>query len=168
MRTSLLLVFFVAVLTAMQAVATQPLPAHPAASALHIEGAIAPRPDVRHPGLSVEALEGLPQHTLTTHVPWTKVAHAYRGPLLRDVLKLVGATGSSLKTLAWNDYQVVIPVDDVLRYDVIIATRIDGEPVPVRKLGPLLVMYPFDADPTLKDRRFYARAIWQLKSIVVQ
>lgn len=168
MRTSLLLAVFVAVLAAFHTVAAQPLPAQPAAGALRVEGAIAPRAGVRHLDLSVEALEELPQRTLTTHVPWTKVAHAYRGPLLRDVLRLAGATGSSLKALALNDYQVLIPVDDALRYDVIIATRIDGEPVPVRKLGPLLVMYPFDADPVLKDRHFYERAIWQLKSIVVQ
>lgn len=114
------------------------------------------------------ALEALPQRTFRTNSPWTKQPRAYTGPLLRDVLAAAGAQGTQLHALALNEYQVEIPFDDARRFDVIVAHRIDGKPIPVRKLGPLFVIYPFDETAELRSPRYYERSIWQLKSIAVR
>ena len=78
--------------------------------------------------------------------------------LLRDVLAHFGATGTQLQVTALNDYAISIPVDDARLFDVIVAYKIDGQPVAVRDRGPMLVMYPFDARPELQHRRYYERA----------
>ena len=37
----------------------------------------------------------------------------------------------------------------------------------VRDRGPLFVVYPFDAQPELRNAVYYSRSAWQLKSIEV-
>jgi len=113
-------------------------------------------------------LEALPQHSFTTMTPWDEKPVSFRGPRLRDVLAAVRAQGSQIKATALNDYRIVIPVEDAQRFDVVVATRKNGEPMPVRDKGPLFIVYPFDSDPVLKDKRYYERSIWQLKAIDVE
>lgn len=118
--------------------------------------------------LTVALLEKLPQTSFTTNSPWTKTAQTYTGVLLRDVLAHLGATGTQLQAKALNDYAVTVPLEDAQQFDVIVAYKIDGQLVPVRDRGPLLIMYPFDAKVELQNRRFYERAIWQLKTLDIQ
>ncbi len=35
----------------------------------------------------------------------------------------------------------------------------------VREKGPLVIIYPFDDKPELRDAVHYSRAIWQLRSL---
>lgn len=113
-------------------------------------------------------LEVLPQHTIKTMTPWTLQAVEYSGPLLRDVLKTVQAHGTQLVSKALNDYTVNIPLQDALTFDVIVATRMNGQAISVRQRGPLLVIYPFNNHPELRTSMYYDRSIWQLKAITIQ
>lgn len=113
-------------------------------------------------------LERLPQTSFKTRTPWYATARQFTGPLLRDVLRAAGAHGSMLRARALNDYRVDIPFDDAQRYDLIIARLLDGMPMPVRDRGPLFVIYPFDAQPELRNAVYYSRSAWQLRSIHVQ
>jgi len=112
-------------------------------------------------------LEALPQHRFATRTPWEPGVVRFSGPLLRDVLALVQARGQRLHATALNDYRITIPLQDARDFDVIIATRMNEQPMPVRTRGPLFVIYPFDSDPQLQHARFYERSIWQLRSIEV-
>ena len=112
-------------------------------------------------------LEALPQHRFATRTPWEPGVVRFSGPLLRDVLALVQARGQRLHATALNDYRITIPIQDARDFDVIIATRMNEQPMPVRTRGPLFVIYPFDSDPRLQNARFYERSIWQLRSIEV-
>lgn len=113
-------------------------------------------------------LDRLPQRSFTTNTPWVKQPQTFSGPLLRDVLATAGAVGSNIKAVALNDYQINIPVDDAQKFDVVVALRIDGKPIPVRERGPFFVIYPFDQHPELRAVRYYERSIWQLKSLRVE
>lgn len=113
-------------------------------------------------------LESLPQHSFTTQTPWQDKPVQFSGPLLRDVLAAVKAQGSQLKAIALNDYKVSIPVSDSLRFDVVLALRINGELIPVRHKGPLFVVYPYDSHEELRSTLYYSRSIWQLKAIEVE
>lgn len=113
-------------------------------------------------------LDALPQHTFTTQTPWDDKPVTFRGPRLRDVLAAVRAQGRQLRATALNDYRIVIPMEDAQRFDVVVATRKNGELMPVRDKGPLFIVYPFDSDPALKDKRYYERSIWQLKAIDIE
>lgn len=113
-------------------------------------------------------LEALPQHSFTTMTPWAQQPLQFSGPLLRDVLQAAGAQGQHLVARALNDYSVQIPVQDALSYDMVVATRMNGQPMSVRQRGPLFVVYPFDSKPELKSATYIERSIWQLHAIEVQ
>jgi hypothetical protein len=116
------------------------------------------------------ALAALPQHSLTTTTPWYSQPRQFTGPLLRDVLQAAGAlpTVTRLRLTALNDYRIEIPAGEVQRHDVILARRLDGQPMAVRDKGPLLVMYPFEVHAELRTAVHYSRAIWQVRSLELQ
>ena len=112
-------------------------------------------------------LEGATQHSLTTKTPWFKEQRKFTGPLLRDVLAMVGAHGNTLRIGALNDYRIDVPADDARRFDVTLARLIDDRPIPVREKGPLFMIYPFDSDAALRNPLYYSRSVWQLNTIDV-
>jgi len=113
-------------------------------------------------------LEKLPQRSFSTMTPWDTKPIKFTGPLLRDLLALVKAQGRTLKALALNDYQTSIPFDDATQQDVILAHRMNGEPIPVKTKGPLFIVYPYDSKKELQSAVYYERSAWQLKSITVE
>ena len=113
-------------------------------------------------------LEALPQHSFTTSTPWFKEPRRFTGPLLRDVLTAAGAKGTALRAVALNDYKVEIPVDDAMKFKVVMATRLDGQPMPLREKGPLFIIYPYDESADLRSERFYSRSAWQLRTLEVR
>jgi hypothetical protein len=115
-------------------------------------------------------LEALPQKTFTTLTPWEHQPIQFSGPLLRDVLAAVQASaqGRNIKATALNDYRINIPVADAAAFDMVVALRMNGEPMSVRTRGPLFIVYPFDSRPELKSATYYERSIWQLKSIEIE
>lgn len=118
--------------------------------------------------LDMADLQNLPQQTFTTHTPWDVQPVTFSGPRLRDVLALLKASGSQLRAVALNDYRVKIPMSDADQFDMLVAFRMNGQPIPVRTKGPLFIVYPFDAHPALQSKLYYERAIWQLKAIEVE
>lgn len=128
---------------------------------------------IRHPNrgdaavFDMTMLDRLAQHAFATRTPWFNQARKFSGPLLREVLATVGAQGSQLRAVALNDYRVDIPAGDARRYDVIVATRLDDQPMSVRDKGPLFIIYPFDGDAALRNALYYTRCAWQLRAIEV-
>jgi hypothetical protein len=112
-------------------------------------------------------LEKLPQREFSTMTPWDPKPVKFTGPLLRDLLALVKANGRTLKAKALNDYQTSIPVADATDQDVILAHRMNGEPIPVKTKGPLFIVYPYDSKKELQSTVYYERSAWQLKSMTV-
>lgn len=113
-------------------------------------------------------LDALPQHSFITSTPWFKLPRKFSGPLLRDVLAAAGAHGTTLRAVALNDYKVEIPADDAQRYKVLMATRLDDKPMPVREKGPLFIIYPYDDSADLRSERHYSRSAWQLRRLEVR
>lgn len=118
--------------------------------------------------LDLAMLQKLPQHSFSTQTPWDSKPTAFTGPLLRDVLAAVKATGSTLEATALNDYKINLPVSDASQYDVVIAHTMNGDVIPVSTKGPLFIVYPFDSKAELKAVKYYERSIWQLKSLTVK
>jgi hypothetical protein len=113
------------------------------------------------------ALAALTQQRITTQTPWYPQAREFSGPLLADVLRAAGAQGRLLRATALNDYSVEIPFTDAAEHGVVLARLLDGQPMAVRDKGPLFIIYPFDSKPALRTPVYYARCIWQLRSIDV-
>ena len=128
---------------------------------------------VRNPNRGPDAvfdlpmLERLPQLTHRTKTPWHSGVRRFTGPFIRDVLRASAAQGQTLRMTALNDYRVDVPMDDVQRWDVIMARLLDDRPMSVRDKGPLFVMYPFDDHTELRTTLYFSRCAWQLRSIEV-
>lgn len=113
-------------------------------------------------------LEALPQHSFVTATPWFKTPRKFSGPLLRDVLAAAGAKGNTFVAVALNDYKVEIPAEDAQRFKVLMATRLDDQPMPVREKGPLFIIYPYSDSADLRSERYYSRSAWQLRTLIVK
>ena len=112
-------------------------------------------------------LERLPPTSFSTRTPWYAQARRFTGPLLRDLLSAAGSHGTLMRAGALNGYRVDIPVDDALRYDLLVARLLDDKPMTVREKGPLFIIYPFDQQASLRNALYYSRCAWQLNAIEV-
>jgi hypothetical protein len=116
----------------------------------------------------LKMIEALPQHSFTTRTPWYSTPVKFTGPKLADVLAAVGAQGKDIQAVAINNYQISIPMSDAQRYPVVMAWKINDQPIPVRAKGPLFIAFPYDDDAALRTAQYYERSIWQLKQLHIQ
>ena len=105
--------------------------------------------------------------TIKTTTPWHSGQVTFEGVPLDKLMRLVGATGKTVRVVALNDYAATVPIDDFAKFNVILAMKRDGQYMPVRDKGPLFVIYPYDSSPELKSQVYYARSVWQVKSLEV-
>ncbi|WP_174803429.1 molybdopterin-dependent oxidoreductase [Martelella limonii] len=108
------------------------------------------------------ALEALPQSRIRTHTSVTDGLQQFTGPLMRDLLADAGFQSAEVRALALNDYEVVIPLSDFERFDVIAALSMNGHDLTPRDKGPVWIVYPRDDDAVLQDIRYDYRWVWQL------
>jgi hypothetical protein len=112
-------------------------------------------------------LEALRGARITTETPWYAGKRTFEGPLISALLDSLEAEGRAIRVTAVNDYSAEIPMSDILKYPVILATRIDGDTLSIREKGPSFVIYPFDQKPELYDELHFGRSVWQVKAIKV-
>ena len=145
------------------AVLLQILPAH-AQDSLALTIAATPTEQVEW---TLGELDQLDQVTFTTSTIWTDGEVTFSGPALKTVVDAVGATGSSVQLTALNDYSIIIPVEELDPESPVVATRMNGKPIPVREKGPFWVVYPYDADRSFRTELIYSRSIWQLNRMKI-
>jgi len=84
------------------------------------------------------------------------------------LLEQVGASGATVAVTALNDYTIDIPISDFTTHQVILATKRDGNYMPIKDKGPLFIVYNYDSNIELRHQRFYSRSAWQVAKIVVK
>ncbi len=111
-------------------------------------------------------LKELAQTSYRTSTEWTDGSPEFSGPLARDVIASVGfGDATTAVMIAANDYAIEVPVDELMKYNVILATSVDGKRLSLRDKGPIWVMYPRDQHKELQDPMFNGRLIWQMVRI---
>ena len=123
-------------------------------------------------GFDFASLAALPAVTIRPTLEYDNQPHTLRGPLLATVLSAVRASDAGkLAMRAVDGYSPSISVADVRKYRFIVATSMDGAPMPLGGLGPLWAVYDADrfSDMAAKtlDQRF-ALCPWALYHIDVQ
>jgi hypothetical protein len=113
-------------------------------------------------------LESIGVESFTTSTPWYSGPMKFEGVPLAKVLERLGAAGQKLTVVALNDYSSDIPMEDLKKYKVLLALKVNGEYISVRDKGPIFIVYPFDTDPELQHQTYYGRAVWQVSKIVVK
>ncbi|WP_395824826.1 molybdopterin-dependent oxidoreductase [Elstera sp.] len=114
-------------------------------------------------------IDAFPQVSVTTDTWWEPDVHTYRGPLLRDVLAACGADlrQGTFRVRALNDFVTNIPMEDLQRWQVLLARFMDEAPLPRRTKGPLWIMYPRRGEPALERASIRNRWVWQLERITL-
>lgn len=120
------------------------------------------------------ALTALPSVSIKPTLEYDRKPHTLSGPLMTDVLQAAGAASDDNARLvlrAIDGYAVVVPLADIRKYRFIVATHLDGHPMPLGGLGPLWAVYDADrfADMMAKvigDR--FAFCPWGLYHVEVQ
>lgn len=157
-----------AILLPQAAGAANDLPAPTGPVVLTISGRIAHTNSPEGAQFDVAMLEALPMRTAKVDTPYDPVTTDYTGPIAREVLKLVGASGQTLKISALDNYSIESPMSDFDKLDIIFATRQFGKLMTPRNKGPIFVMYPLDLDPGLRREEIFNRLVWQVTKIEVK
>lgn len=118
--------------------------------------------------LDAAAVDALPQVEFTTETPWTSGDQRFSGPSLGTLAALGGVPVSSARVTALNDYEMDVPAEDWEESGAILASRRNGETMPVVDKGPYWVMYPISSDPKLNSQFYHGRMVWQVKAVVFE
>ena len=110
-------------------------------------------------------LKDLPLTSFETKTPWDEGTQQFAGFRLSDLFELVGAAPQSFEAVGLDDYKFTVNDLDYQRIPVIVAYEHNGEPISVRRLGPLRIMYPFTDYPELGTVINESGAVWQLVAI---
>lgn len=136
---------------------------------LDVKGKIARTNDATHQvfHFSEADLLALPAHSITTTTTWTPKS-TFTGPLLGDILKAVGATGTQVEIHTLDDYTYTVPVTDADHYGAIVAYSMNGTRLKASNYGPLFLIYPRDAYPELVGASADSKFVWQIKSLIIK
>lgn len=106
-------------------------------------------------GVDFASLAGMPAVTIKPTTEYDSRQHTMSGPLLTHVLEHVGApSGGNTQIVmhAVDGYAVATTLDKVRAYQFIVATQMDGKPLPLGGVGPLWAIYDADTIPELSSK----------------
>lgn len=92
-------------------------------------------------------LATLPAVTIKPTLEYDSKRHTLRGPLLSEVVKAAGGPledTTQLTLRAVDGYAVALSMADARKWRFIVATLLDGRPLPLGGLGPLWAIYEAD------------------------
>lgn len=99
-----------------------------------------------------DRLVALPAITIRPTLEYDAKVHELRGPQLADVVKATGSTVTDRARLvlrAVDGYNVTLSLAQAREYRFIVATHLDGRPMPLGGLGPLWAVYEPDRYPNM-------------------
>ena len=117
--------------------------------------------------LYLDALDQMEQVDFLTTTIWTEGLIRFSGVPVLNLLEEFEANGQTLQISALNDYKVEMPTADLVEDAPIVATRMNGDLMPVRDKGPYWIVFPYDRSPEYRTEVKHAQSVWQLKSLVV-
>lgn len=97
-------------------------------------------------------IASLPAEHIKPTLEYDGKPHELSGPLLMDVLAVSGTRPADSATVflrAIDGYTVAPTMADIRKYRFILATHLDGKPLPLGGLGPLWAVYDADKFPEL-------------------
>jgi hypothetical protein len=106
-------------------------------------------------GVDLSLLAGMKAVTIKPTLEYDSRQHTFSGPLLTDVLEYVGAPNADSTQIlmhAVDGYAVMTTLDKVRAYRFIVATQMDGKPLPLGGVGLLWAIYDADNIPELSGK----------------
>ncbi|MFM0291715.1 molybdopterin-dependent oxidoreductase [Paraburkholderia sp. RL17-383-BIF-A] len=106
-------------------------------------------------GVDSALIASMPAVTIKPTTEYDSRQHTLSGPLLTHVLEHVGAPSAGNTQIvmhAVDGYAVATTLDKVRAYQFIVATQMDGKPLPLGGVGPLWATYDADNIPELSNK----------------
>jgi len=120
--------------------------------------------------LDAPLLRQFDQHELLTTTDWPRLVgpQRFKGVALTDVLLASGWRGNWLTLSGADGYSAEAPLADLKCQGGLIATELNGMPLPSTRFAPLWLVFPFDDAKTGWDRNLMRRrSVWKLTDIEV-
>jgi hypothetical protein len=119
--------------------------------------------------LDMDTLERVGLIEFAVDDPYLKRSVTYQGVLLKRLLDVarVPQDATTLHAVALNDYATDVPIEPIGKWPVMLATKRDGQRMPVSDKGPIEIVFPYNSfqiDATIYDPMW----VWQLRSFEVR
>ncbi|MEE2025477.1 MULTISPECIES: molybdopterin-dependent oxidoreductase [Alkalimonas] len=112
-------------------------------------------------------LDNLPQQQARFQAAWGPDG-LWQGVYLHDLLAHFQLDGhQDIRLNALNDYRIRITQNDIAKGQPVLATRFNGEPIPLERNGPVILIWPEQAQQALDGTSPLALWIWSLAEIRV-
>lgn len=132
---------------------------------LTVQGDLAKRNSDHGAQLDFAMLSEIGFVSRTIATDWTPSA-VFEGVPGRRLVEHLGIKGEYLLGLAHDDYEVSIPLSDLLNYDTLFAVAMNGERLRIKNKGPIWLLYANDDRPAIARELLNSRMIWQLHTLV--
>ncbi|HEX9824089.1 MAG TPA: molybdopterin-dependent oxidoreductase [Actinomycetota bacterium] len=137
---------------------------------LTISGEIGTTNDRGRLAFDMATLESLGLVSYDVEDPWDQKEVTYTGVLMSELLAVAGAASDarSVRIVALDDYRVSIPIDEIHRWPVLLATRADGEVIGVESGGPSRIIYPYGTFPEIDGVTHDDLWIWSVERMTIR
>jgi hypothetical protein len=142
-----------------------PVPKPVGKPVLKLSGALTNHNSGKDLVLDQKQLEAMPAETATVYEPWVKKRIEFTGVPVSLLLTTAGISPSAteVKVHAIDDYQVEFKIADLMAPGVLLATRQEGEGIPIADGGPVRLVFPPDS-VTGRNRDTW---VWSIDSFTV-
>ncbi|MEH0690240.1 hypothetical protein H4F05_01840 [Vibrio cholerae] len=106
--------------------------------------------------------------TFSTTLPWFDGKKTFTGFKVSSLVDYYRATNTfSVSFVALNDYAASSRIEDILKYEPIVAYEMDGEKMKVRNKGPYWLVFNLSQFPEIDNAAFRSQMVWQIDEILV-
>lgn len=118
--------------------------------------------------LTLTDLDAMPQQQADFQAAWGPKGQ-WQGVYLHHLLQHYELQSfQDIRLNALNEYRIRLTQQDIEQGQPILATRFNGEPIPLKKNGPIILIWPQQAEQVLVGTAPLALWIWSLSEIRVR
>jgi len=115
--------------------------------------------------LGLAAIEKLPLRQSRMANPWSPDGAVWVGVRLVDLLAAQGLAGRDVALRARDNYTIRLKPADINGDEPLLATRMDGKPLDPTTTGPLMLVWPAQAEKVMAKTAPDANWIWGIVEI---
>ncbi|WP_295895263.1 hypothetical protein [uncultured Vibrio sp.] len=112
----------------------------------------------------------IPTNSFKTKLPWYEEPNAFTGMLVTDLISYLGKQPSDVTNvsfIALNDYAASSTIEDILKYEPIIAYKMNKNKMKIRNKGPYWLVFNVDKYQEIDNDIFYTQMVWQIDEIII-